>query len=76
MDKINFGKLAVDNYSTEDIIKWLHNASKRELLAMMESVGEGNLGLIGSTLSQLSLIVGVIQSLDEKVNGKKEGTVL
>lgn len=76
MDKIDFGKLAVDNYSTEEIIKWLHNASKKQLAAMLEALENGNIGLIGGSISQLSIVAGVIRALDEKVNGKKEKVVL
>lgn len=76
MKKIDFGKLAVDNLKQEEIIAWLSNALTQQTATMLDGLSSGNIGIVGAAISQLSTITGVAQALDEKVNGKKEPTVV
>lgn len=76
MKKIEFSKLAVDNLKQEEIIEWLADGTASLVKDFSDAILSNNMGEVGTIASQLVLIAGVAKALNEKVNGKKEPTVV
>lgn len=76
MKKIDIGKLVNNNYSRDEVIEWLSSTLGEITFNMAKAVDEEHLGTIGMNVSYLSQCALVAKALNEKVNGKKPGTVI
>lgn len=76
MKKIEFGKLAVDNYKQGEVIAWLADSTTSMVKDLQTAITSNNMGLVGLIGAQLIMVAGVANALNEDVNGKKEPTVL
>lgn len=74
--KINYGKLVIDNYSTEEIIHYCRENLKIVRQMAEEGIDSQNAYNIGVALAGMVNLEVVLASLDEKLNGKKERTVV
>lgn len=76
MAKIDVSKLVVDNYSTEEIIDFLSKQAKIVSAALSAALEGGNLAAAGCQTANILILSRILQLLDEKLNGKKEATVV
>lgn len=76
MAKIEMAKLVVDKYSTNEIIEFLANEIPKIRYTAEEGMAQQNLALIGVTMGNYAKVEAILYHLNEKLNGKKEPTVV
>lgn len=76
MKKIDIGELVNNAYNTDDVIEWLATTTGALLKDLNDAIISNNMGEVGLVSSEMVLVAGVAKALNERVNGKKEGTVL
>lgn len=76
MKKLDIGELVNDNYSMDEVVEYLAASLPTTVKALTEGITAQNWGAIGAANAQLANLTTITNSLNEKVNGKKEGTVL
>lgn len=76
MKKIEFSRLAVNNLQQDEVIEWMAGASANLVTEFQKAIAINNMGSVGLVASQLIILAGVAQALNEDVNGKKEPTVV
>lgn len=76
MKKLNIGELVNDNFSQNDIIELISSQLETINNGLANGLATQNLGTLGASIAQLSNVVAIAKTLNEKVNGKKENVVL
>lgn len=76
MAKINSVELLVDNYDTKEVINYAASLLKAGDILMAQALKEQNLGYAGAASMTYTQATGVLEVLNEKLNGKKEATVV
>lgn len=76
MAKVSPSKLIVDNYSTEEVIDYVVTALKTNMNLSAEAASDQNNFQIGCALCNVDYVYHVLYALNEKLNGKKEATVV
>lgn len=74
--KINSAKLVVDNHSTEEVVEYLTEAMKLNRSCSTDAVLNQNVAQMGVSLCNIQYIESILVALNEKLNGKKEKTVV
>lgn len=76
MVKIDLCDLAIKDFSTEEVISYIVALNKVARISINKGIIEQNLGLAGQASSIYSQSEALIEALDQKLNGKKEKTVV
>lgn len=76
MAEISISKILVDNYNTQEVVRYTVSLLKAADLIMSKALAEENLGYAGAASMTYTQAVGILGALDEKLNGKKEKTVI
>lgn len=76
MAKINSSKLIVDNYSTEEVIRYTSILLQTGDAIMAKAISGQNLAYAGSAGMTYTQATAILDALDEKLNGKKQATVV
>lgn len=76
MAKVDSSRLIVDNHSTEEVINYLTLLLKTNRIVVSDGVASQNAYQIGCVLCNVENALNVLEALDEKLNGKKEATVV
>lgn len=76
MKKINYVKDIVDNYSTGDVINFITTGLAASVKMFDKATQSQNLAQFGNVATTLAEIYTITNALNEKLNGKDEGTVL
>lgn len=74
--KLNIGELINDNFSQSDVISYVSQELVTITKNLVEDCNQSSWSGVGASINQLGQLASILQKLDEKVNGKKEGTVL
>lgn len=76
MAQLNVAKLFVDNNSTEDVIKHLASSLKMNRSIANGGIDTQNPYQAGYALCNVDYAINILSALDEKLNGKKEPTMV
>lgn len=76
MVKINIPQLVVDNYDINEIIESLNNNLQEVCVGLNKAVEANNMGSVGAWVTNVMTIYSIVHCLNEKLNGKKEATVV
>lgn len=76
MAQVDVNKIIINDYSTDEVLKTivsLHATGKAQL---MKSITEQNLGWAGAAMQSYAQAESLAKALSEKLNGKKQATVV
>lgn len=68
---ISFPELAIKNNSDKDVIRYCADSLREINTNLQKAVVAENMGLVGQQQALLALTYGVLNQLDQKLNGQK-----